>query len=180
MPPVITDESLTDDSLHEIQVVTQINHTVLEKHTVVSPKARKPAPKLEVEELEALDDQGGDDRGGDDQGLGLGYQGEDQGEDQEEEISAPDSMFYRQMLSEHAMENQKSELLDILEKGKSIPKIYDHVDESSYSVLHHAAFRGHLEICKILVGVGANIYATDKFGKTPVHFAIQKGFEELA
>ncbi len=89
-------------------------------------------------------------------------------------------MYYRQILIEHAQEDNPADLIDILEKAASIPKIYDTIDDASWSVLHHAVFRGNVEICKILINAGANVYVCDKFGKTPLHFAIQKGYSEIA
>ena len=96
-------------------------------------------------------------------------------------ISENDSMYYRHLLIEYAQNCNSEGVLDILEKGKSIPKIYDSKDSDiQYSVLHHAAFRGHFEICKILIDAGCDIYAIDKFGKTAVHLAIQKGYDKIA
>ena len=71
-------------------------------------------------------------------------------------------------------------VLDILQKGKSIKGLSDTKDEDQeYSVLHHAAFRGHFGICKILINDGCNIIAVDKFKKTAAHLAIQGGYDEI-
>lgn len=45
--------------------------------------------------------------------------------------------------------------------------------------LHWAAEMGHLEIIKILVKFGANISASDKFGFTPRHLAVQKCHDKI-
>lgn len=78
------------------------------------------------------------------------------------EISEPDSMYYRQMLIEYAQNNDPEGVKDILFKAKSIPNIYDTKDESGNTVLHHAAFRGNVEICEILIEAGSDIYVMDK------------------
>ena len=46
-------------------------------------------------------------------------------------------------------------------------------------MLHHAAFRGHFDICKILIAEGCDICAVDKFKKTAAHLAIQGGYDEI-
>ena len=167
-----------DGELDKIQIVTQYNHTKLEKSIVLSPKSKKSQPAVNARSQEAPLSLSIDET--DDFYLDNGDGSNDPNYDDNkwtEEVSEPDSMFYRQMLTEHAQENNIEGVIDILEKAKSIPNIYNHVDESSYSVLHHAAFRGNTKICKILVNHGADVCATDKFGKTPVHFAIQFGFD---
>ena len=71
-------------------------------------------------------------------------------------------MYYRQMLIEYAQNNDPEGVKDILFKAKSIPKIYDTMDDSGNTVLHHASFRGNIEICKILIESGSDLYAMDK------------------
>ena len=84
------------------------------------------------------------------------------------------------MLIEHCQNGDSAGVLDILSKASSIPRIYDTLDPAGNSALHCAAFRGDEEVCGILVERGAKVLATDKFGKTPAHLVIQKGYERLA
>jgi ankyrin repeat protein len=171
-----------DVVMREIQVVTTINHTQLNKSTILSPTHRKAGASggsLERKPTIEIDKQDWDGDG--DESDSSGSEESDYSSDGEGDApKAPDSMFYRQMLTEYTQENDLEGVKDILEKSKSIPKIYDHVDDSSFSVLHHAAFRGNIPICEVLLEAGADVYATDKFGKSPLHFAIQRGFDDLA
>ena len=89
-------------------------------------------------------------------------------------------MYYRQQLTEFAQQNDVVNVLDILEKSRSIPNIYDHKDDTSYSVLHHSALRGHAKVCEVLIEAGADLLAVDRFNKTALHLAIQGGHEEVA
>ena len=97
-----------------------------------------------------------------------------------EEISEPDSMFYRQMLVEYAQDGNEDGVREMLFKAKSIPNFCNTVDSTTFSVLHHTCFRSLIEVSKILIEAGANMYAIDKFGKTPLHLTIQNGCDELS
>lgn len=39
------------------------------------------------------------------------------------------------------------------------------MDKSGYTALHYASRNGHLDMCKLLVGKGANVNALTKLGK---------------
>ena len=47
----------------------------------------------------------------------------------------------------------------------------DTVDRDSWTPLHHAAIRAHVEILTLLVEAGANVNAADSDGCTALHFA---------
>ena len=84
------------------------------------------------------------------------------------------------MFIEHTTNGDVDGVLDMLFKAKSIKGFVDTADETTYSALHHAAFRGLTSIAVVLVDAGANVLAVDRFGKTPAHLAIQKGHTQLA
>ncbi|XP_026463425.1 uncharacterized protein LOC113366088 [Ctenocephalides felis] len=46
--------------------------------------------------------------------------------------------------------------------------------------LHLAAASGQLEVCKLLLDLGANIDATDDLGQKPIHVAAQNNFSDVA
>lgn len=46
--------------------------------------------------------------------------------------------------------------------------------------LHLAAGNGQLEVCKLLLELGANIDATDDLGQKPIHVAAQNNFSDVA
>lgn len=46
--------------------------------------------------------------------------------------------------------------------------------------LHLAAATGQLEVCKLLLELGANIDATDDKGQKPIHVAAQNNFPDVA
>lgn len=46
--------------------------------------------------------------------------------------------------------------------------------------LHLAAASGQIEVCKLLLELGANIDATDDIGQKPIHVAAQNNFSEVA
>ncbi|XP_055387350.1 serine/threonine-protein phosphatase 6 regulatory ankyrin repeat subunit A isoform X6 [Condylostylus longicornis] len=46
--------------------------------------------------------------------------------------------------------------------------------------LHLAAASGQLEVCKLLLELGANIEATDDLGQKPIHVAAQNNYSEVA
>ncbi|KAG7306284.1 hypothetical protein JYU34_008884 [Plutella xylostella] len=46
--------------------------------------------------------------------------------------------------------------------------------------LHLAAGNGQIEVCKLLLELGANIDATDEMGQKPIHAAAQNNFSEVA
>lgn len=45
--------------------------------------------------------------------------------------------------------------------------------------LHLAASAGQLEVCRLLLDLGANIDATDDQGQKPIHVAAQNNFPEV-
>ena len=45
--------------------------------------------------------------------------------------------------------------------------------------LHLAAAAGQLEVCRLLLELGANIDATDDQGQKPIHVAAQNNFPEV-
>lgn len=45
--------------------------------------------------------------------------------------------------------------------------------------LHLAASAGQLEVCRLLLELGANIDATDDQGQKPIHIAAQNNFPEV-
>ena len=47
------------------------------------------------------------------------------------------------------------------------------------TVLHDAAFEGHLEICKLIVSEVDNKNPLDNQGRTPLHFAAMHGHSEI-
>lgn len=83
------------------------------------------------------------------------------------------------MLIEYAQESDLEGVTDILTKGASIPSLHDTRSDDQYTVLHHACFRGSLPIAKLLVDQGASLHLVDKFNKTALHIAVQKGFSEI-
>lgn len=46
--------------------------------------------------------------------------------------------------------------------------------------LHLAAASGQIEVCRLLLELGANIDATDELGQKPIHAAAQNNFSEVA
>lgn len=46
--------------------------------------------------------------------------------------------------------------------------------------LHLAAAAGQLEVCRLLLELGASIDATDDQGQKPIHVAAQNNFPEVA
>ena len=47
------------------------------------------------------------------------------------------------------------------------------------TALHWAAYRSHLDVVKLLVNVGANVDARNKFGSTPLFWAARRGSTEI-
>ena len=45
----------------------------------------------------------------------------------------------------------------------------NHIDDNSWSPLHLAAKRGHLEDCKIITAKITNKNPVDNYGETPIH-----------
>lgn len=45
--------------------------------------------------------------------------------------------------------------------------------------MHLAAGAGQLEVCQLLLDLGANIDATDDQGQKPIHAAAQNNFSEV-
>lgn len=65
-----------------------------------------------------------------------------------------------------------------LEEVKAIvqahPELINRRDKHGATALHHAAFGGHRPVVELLVGLGAQINATDsQFGATPAGWAIE-------
>ena len=52
-------------------------------------------------------------------------------------------------------------------------------NEQGMTLLHIAASEGHVEGCKALLDVGADINAVDSKGKTPLHYAVENGHMEV-
>jgi len=63
----------------------------------------------------------------------------------------------------------------LLERGAN-PNAKGH---AGYTPLHLAAFKGHVEIVKLLLERGANPNAEDNNGETPLHLAAQEGRVEI-
>lgn len=48
-------------------------------------------------------------------------------------------------------------------------------DNSGYTALHYAACNGHVDVCKMLIQVGANVDAQTRGLATPLHKAAAAG-----
>src|SRR5947199_8178597 len=56
----------------------------------------------------------------------------------------------------------------------SHPDLVSEPDETGATALHYAAFGGHRDAVRLLVGAGADVNATDaQFGATPTGWAIE-------
>ena len=60
----------------------------------------------------------------------------------------------------------------LLSNGKANP---DSSNNTGWSSLHHAAYYGHYETCKILIQNGAKLHQENHFGATPLHVAAARG-----
>ena len=49
-------------------------------------------------------------------------------------------------------------------------------DKDRYTPLHVAVAKGHLEFTKLLIKAGANLNAKARFGRTPLHSAINNDY----
>jgi ankyrin repeat protein len=45
--------------------------------------------------------------------------------------------------------------------------------------LHHASFRGHLEVVQLLLDRGADVSLSDNFGKTPIQIANKLNYIDI-
>jgi len=72
-----------------------------------------------------------------------------------------DFFFYQRFLI-----HDHNAVIDILTLRKQTP-------------LHLAASAGQLEVCRLLLDLGANIDATDDQGQKPIHIASQNNFPEV-
>jgi len=68
--------------------------------------------------------------------------------------------------SERFLIHDHNAVIDILTLRKQTP-------------LHLAASAGQLEVCRLLLDLGANIDATDDQGQKPIHIAAQNNFPEV-
>ena len=64
----------------------------------------------------------------------------------------------------------------LINKGKLNPNITDGL---GWTPLLHACNIGSIETCKILIENGADVNLASKFGFTPTHCAINRGFEDI-
>lgn len=63
---------------------------------------------------------------------------------------------------------------------KADPKLANALDEQGRNPLHYSASRGNLEVSRLLIEKGADIFIKEKrFGGTPLHFSIFGGNKEL-
>ncbi len=65
---------------------------------------------------------------------------------------------------------------NLVKKGADL----NQVDGDSWTVLHIAAFLGHVNVINALLDAGAKVDVEDKFGNTPHYYAELWGQEEAA
>lgn len=53
------------------------------------------------------------------------------------------------------------------------------VDQKNLTVLHVAAWRGDLNLCKFLIFNGADVNLLDAYGRTALHYAAMRGYTEV-
>ncbi|MCJ7454471.1 MAG: ankyrin repeat domain-containing protein, partial [Wolbachia endosymbiont of Homalodisca vitripennis] len=65
--------------------------------------------------------------------------------------------------------NDVNKVKDLVSKGASV----DTKDSDGWTLLHHTARRGYLEVAEFLIEKGADINAEDKYGKKPIQRAAE-------
>lgn len=63
---------------------------------------------------------------------------------------------------------------------KDTPGAMTQPDSNGITALHHAAFKGRLDVVKLLIGAGADVNAEDNSGGTPLHAAVIGGHADVA
>lgn len=65
--------------------------------------------------------------------------------------------------------NDFKKVKDLVSKGASV----DTKDSNGWTLLHHTAIRGYLEVAEFLIEKGADVNAEDKYGKKPIQRAAE-------
>lgn len=86
-----------------------------------------------------------------------------------------DSMHLQHMLQKAARKNDLETVHDCLLLGVAI----DGTDQHGWTALHRAAFKGHVDVVKLLLDHQFNINMKDEKGYTPLHCAIEAGHKEV-
>ncbi|XP_058454154.1 uncharacterized protein LOC131432097 [Malaya genurostris] len=73
-----------------------------------------------------------------------------------------------------AIENEAKKVIEILLKHKQATKMLRTSDFFGQTALNLAIFYGNYEIVNILIEHGASVMAKDKYGRIPLHIAIEK------
>eukprot|EP00299_Pterocystis_sp_00344_P009379 c3928_g1_i3.p1 GENE.c3928_g1_i3~~c3928_g1_i3.p1 ORF type:complete len:188 (+),score=39.89 c3928_g1_i3:28-564(+) len=82
-------------------------------------------------------------------------------------------------------EGQVDELAKYIEEHKSSANVFDVNQQDTrpgwlmFSGIHHAAFKGHANVCQFLIANGANVNIKDKVGWTPIVWAATKSNVEV-
>ncbi|KAH7676194.1 ankyrin repeat protein, partial [Aphelenchoides avenae] len=75
-----------------------------------------------------------------------------------------------------AKANQIAEVKEAIARGLDV----DSRNDDFHTALHFAAAKGHLELARALVELGADVNKVDILGFTPFLYAVSKGHVELA
>ncbi|KAI8427859.1 hypothetical protein MSG28_002232 [Choristoneura fumiferana] len=70
-----------------------------------------------------------------------------------------------------AFNGEKDKIITLIDKAKNAKEFVNMPDNSGYTALHYAARNGHIDICKTLIQVGANVNAQTSGLATPLHKA---------
>ncbi|KAI8427852.1 hypothetical protein MSG28_002232 [Choristoneura fumiferana] len=75
------------------------------------------------------------------------------------------------IVSSTAFNGEKDKIITLIDKAKNAKEFVNMPDNSGYTALHYAARNGHIDICKTLIQVGANVNAQTSGLATPLHKA---------
>lgn len=68
--------------------------------------------------------------------------------------------------------------VDLLQQGADPNSAIPWMD-IIHTPLHAAAFKGHTDICRLLLAHGADVHAADSGGHTPLHSAASQGHDDI-
>jgi ankyrin repeat protein len=88
-------------------------------------------------------------------------------------------MDLRAELSDAAQTGSTARLRELLEHNRDFANM---PDEAGYTPLHYAAYFGHIEAARYLIGIGADIasISMDPLRNQPLHAAATSGHAEIA